>query len=371
MDSSFSYQHYQRQLTLKGFGEQAQHKLQLAKVLVIGAGGLGCPAIQYLAAMGVGCIGVVDGDVVSRSNLHRQILYTESDIGRLKADIVYEKMSLHNSRIRINKYCEHLTQQNAFNIINQYDIILDCTDNFLARYIINDACQLLKKPLVFGAVFQYEGQVAVFNVHEHDTNYRDLFPVAPSSDQAPNCVEAGVYAITTGIIGVMQAGEAIKLLTGIGNPLRNQLLTFNGLNNTFYQIEISKQLNIRQGPVSEVDFLQTNYRAFCGISSNIKDEIDAEEFDQLTHREDVQLIDIRNEDEMPRVDELNALQIPLLSLKHEATHLDKTKRIVLFCHSGMRTQTALEILQDELHFNNVSHLKGGIIQWLHYKSKQQ
>lgn len=370
MNTSTSYEYYQRQLRLKGFGEEAQRKLQQAKILVIGAGGLGCPAIQYLSAMGIGCIGVVDGDLVSASNLHRQILFSVNDIGKQKAQVVFEKVSVQHTSINIHSFSEYLTQQNAFNIIEQFDIVLDCTDNFLARYIINDVCVLLKKPLVFGAVFQYEGQVAVFNLIEHDTNYRDLFPLAPNADQAPDCAEAGVYAITTGIIGVMQAGEAIKVITGIGNPLRNQLLTLNMLTNSFYQIEISARLKDPKGPGSKEEFLKTNYHTFCSNTSTIKDEIDAVEFDQLIHREDVQLIDIRNEDELPRVDELNALRIPLLSLKKDAERLDQTKRIVLFCHSGMRTQSALEILQDELHFNNVSHLKGGIIQWIHFKSKQ-
>jgi adenylyltransferase/sulfurtransferase len=363
---------YQRQIILQGFGEEAQQKLLKSKVLVIGAGGLGCPALQYLAAIGIGHIGIVDEDVVSISNLHRQVLYTTADVGQLKTEAAKLRLGLMNDDVSISVYSKEISQTNALDLIKVYDIILDCTDNFKARYIINDACVLLKKPLVFGAVFQYEGQVAVFNSGEHAVNYRDLFPVSPTSDQALNCIEAGVYNITTGIIGTLQAGEAIKLITGLGNPLLNQLMTYNSLTSSFYTVALSKKnaqpINM---PSSKEEFLCYDYDLFCGLNTYIKDEISASEFDDMLGRNNIQLIDIRNEDELPKVDELNALRIPLAALKENIHRLEKEKQIILFCHSGLRTQTALDILHDEFHLSNVSHLKGGIIKWLDYKSNKQ
>ncbi len=363
---------YQRQMILQDFGEEAQQKLLKAKVLVIGAGGLGCPALQYLAAIGIGHIGIVDEDVVSISNLHRQILYTTADLGQLKTEAAKQRLGLMNNDMTVSIYSKEISQSNALDLIKAYDIILDCTDNFKARYIINDACVLLKKPLVFGAVFQYEGQVAVFNTGVDAVNYRDLFPVSPSARQAPNCIEAGVYNIATGIIGTLQAGEAIKLITGLGTPLQNQLMTYDSLTSNFYTVALSK--NSAQPvtiPSSEEAFLRYDYDLFCGLNTYIKDEISASEFDDMLGRNNIQLIDIRNEYELPKVDELNALRIPLTELKEQVHRLEKEKQIILFCHSGLRTQTALDILHEEFHLSNVSHLKGGIIKWLDYKSNKQ
>ena len=314
MQTTPSYERYQRQLILPNFGEAAQQKLAAACVLVIGAGGLGCPALQYLSAIGVGHIGIVDEDVVSISNLHRQVLYTTDDLGKLKTEVAQDRIQKMNTNCTVLTHSVAITQFNAFDIISNYDVVLDCTDNFNARYIINDACTLLKKPIVFGAVFQYEGQVAVFNHGIDAVHYRDLFPVSPTAVEAPNCIE-----------------------------------------NT---------------PATKEEFLQYDYNQFCGLH-HLKDEISAEEFDALRNRTDVQLIDIRNKDEQPHVDELNAMRIPLSELKLHIDLLKKEKQIILFCHSGIRTLDALDILQDECQLNNVSHLKGGIIKWLDYKSNKK
>jgi len=235
MDKHVSYERYHHQMILKDFGEAGQQKLLQAKVLVIGAGGLGCPALQYLTAAGIGTIGIVDDDVVTLSNLHRQILYSTSDIGFLKAEKAAEKLRQLNPEISIIVYSERLTTQNALSIMKAYDVIIDGTDNFSTRYMINDACVLLQKPLVYGAVSQYEGQVAIFNYKKENlyegVNYRDLFPYPPKDTEVLNCAEAGVLGILPGIIGTMQANETIKLITGIGKPLINRMLTFNALNN--------------------------------------------------------------------------------------------------------------------------------------------
>ncbi len=230
-----SNERYQRQVTLKGFGPAAQNALLNAKVLVIGAGGLGCPVLQYLTAAGTGCIGIVDDDVVSISNLHRQVLYDANDIGKPKVSVASAKLRLMNPGTDLTEHKIYLDKNNCLDIIRAYDVIVDCTDNFASRYMINDACVLEGKPVVYGAVSRFEGQAAVFNVmqegRETTGNYRDLFPVQPEQGEVMNCAEAGVLGVLPGIIGSMQANETIKLITGIGEPLANQLLTFNAINN--------------------------------------------------------------------------------------------------------------------------------------------
>jgi adenylyltransferase/sulfurtransferase len=243
MKENILYERYQRQIILKGFGEEGQQKLLQAKVLVIGAGGLGCPALQYLAAAGVGTIGIVDDDVISLSNLHRQVLYTPDDIDHPKVEVAASKLRQLNPDVNIYPYRIRLEKSNAFEIIRQYDLLIDGTDNFASRYMINDACFLLNKPLIYGAVSQYEGEVAVFSPHflmgsTRGVNYRDLFPNPPKDGEVLNCAEAGVLGVLPGIIGTMQAAEAIKLITGIGTPLMNKLLTYNVLSQEIYEVSL-------------------------------------------------------------------------------------------------------------------------------------
>ncbi|RZJ99252.1 MAG: HesA/MoeB/ThiF family protein, partial [Flavobacterium sp.] len=212
------FERYERQLILKGFGLEAQQKLSKAKVLVVGAGGLGCPALQYLTAAGVGMIGVVDHDTISLNNLHRQILYSNDEIGKLKSEVASTKLRDLNPEIIIHAFPFRLVKNNIIQLLSNYDFILDCTDNFVSRYLINDACILLRKPLVFAAISGYEGQIAIFNVADeagNSTNYRDLFPIPPNPEEVPNCAESGVLGALSGIIGTMQAAEAIKLITGL------------------------------------------------------------------------------------------------------------------------------------------------------------
>lgn len=255
---------YQRQITLPEFGNQAQERLSNAKVLVIGAGGLGCPALQYLVAAGVGHIGIADFDTIQLSNLHRQILFGQNDIGKKKVIIAKERLTQLNPLVTIETYDLEWKQEQCIQFFPLYDIIIDATDNFASRYLINDACVLMAKPLVFGAVSKFEGQLAVFNSSKDACNYRDLFPVPPSNSEVANCATAGVIGVLPGVIGAMQATEVIKFITGIGKVLKNQLLHYNALNQSTYSIELTKNPDaIKLIPSSLDDFLKTKYESLC------------------------------------------------------------------------------------------------------------
>src|SRR6187200_1774725 len=265
------YERYHRQIILPEFGEEGQQKLVLAKVLVIGAGGLGCPALQYLTAAGIGTIGIVDDDTVALNNLHRQVLYSVNDIDLSKAERATHILQQLNPGIKIISYNERLENKNALILFKEFDIIIDGTDNFSTRYLINDACVLLNKPLVYGAISQFEGQVSVFNPQplqsaesNEAVNYRDLFPEPPKEGEVLNCAEAGVLGVLPGIIGTMMANETIKLVTGIGEPLIEQLFTYNALNNQVYQLSLSSRKETRSLiPKNEKEFLKTDYEWLC------------------------------------------------------------------------------------------------------------
>ena len=231
---------YARHIALAEVGESGQQKLLNAKVLVIGAGGLGCPALQYLAAAGIGTIGIVDGDVVNEANLHRQVLYGDSDIGKLKVQVAGERLKKLNSQIDINTFSEFLTAANAMDIVANYDLLVDATDNFAARYRINDVCVKLDKPFVYGAIHRFEGQVSVFN-YKGGPTYRCLFPDKPGENQIPNCNETGVLGVLPGIIGTYQATEVLKIILGIGEVLSGKLMTFNLLTNSTRTFEFSRK----------------------------------------------------------------------------------------------------------------------------------
>jgi molybdopterin/thiamine biosynthesis adenylyltransferase len=257
---------YQRQITLEGFGIKAQEQLAKAKVLVIGAGGLGCPVLQYLAAVGVGHLGIADFDKVSYSNLNRQILFGQADLDKSKVAIAEAKVKALNNLVQTTIYAKQWNQVLSIEHFPNYDIIVDATDNFASRYLINDGCVLLNKPLVFGAVSKFEGQVAVFNKEDVGVaiNYRDLFPSPPKNDEVMNCAEGGVLGVLPGIIGVMQATEVIKLITGVGKSLANQLVTYNALTNDYYKIQLIKNpMALKTIPNTIEDYLKTNYEQLC------------------------------------------------------------------------------------------------------------
>ena len=257
---------YQRQLILKGFGINAQEKLTKANVLVIGVGGLGCPVVQYLAAAGIGHIGIADNDTVGFSNLNRQILFGQDDVGLYKVDVAAKKIQALNKEVKVTVYNFRWSAGSSIAHFPEYDVIIDATDNFESRYLINDGAVLFSKPLVFGAVSEFEGQAAVFNApgDESAVNYRDLFPYPPKNHEVNNCAEGGVLGVLPGIIGVMQATEAIKLITGVGDILSNQLLTYNALSQQFNKVQLIKNpLSANLIPKTIDAYLQTNYESLC------------------------------------------------------------------------------------------------------------
>jgi len=367
MNNYKRYERYQRQMLLKEFGEAAQQKLLKAKVLVAGAGGLGCPALQYLAAAGVGTIGIIDDDIVSLTNLQRQVLYGVDDIGFSKAEVAAKRLKALNDQISIDVYNERLENSNALSIINRYDIIVDGTDNFSSRYMINDACVLMSKPLIYGAISKFEGQVAVFNVRNDENkrpvNYRDLFPNPPKDDEVLNCEEAGVLGVLPGIIGTMQANETIKLITGIGKPLINKILSYNALDNGLYEFNLS--LNEEAQfliPKDEEAFLKMDYEWLCSSPINNAFEIDSMQFDSLIEDNSTIIIDVREKNEQPVIDEFEHIQVPLSELMNHQSLVAKDN-VVLFCQSGVRSLQAAKMLDELFTDKKVYSLKGGIAEW--------
>src|SRR6266542_2487265 len=351
------YERYQRQILLKEFGEAGQQKLQQAKVLVIGAGGLGCPALQYLAAAGVGTIGIVDNDVVTLTNLHRQILYSTDDIGYPKTERATFKLHQLNPDITITPYNFRLTNKNALNMIN-------------------DACVLMNKPLVYGAISRFEGQVAVFNCKTDNeitpVNYRDLFPHPPKDGTILNCAEEGVLGVLPGIIGCMQASETIKLITGIGKPLINRLLTYNALTNQFYELVLSANKETAALiPKDEEAFVNTDYDWLCSTHANNNFEIEPLYFDALRKEKNITIIDVREHGEIAAINEFTHLHIPLGQLEQEASSLNNNV-IITICQSGVRSAKAVKILSDKFGTTKkIFSLQGGIINWKNHQLKQQ
>lgn len=357
---------YQRQIILNGFGETGQEKLNNSRVLVIGAGGLGCPALQYLAGAGIGTLGLVDHDIVSLNNLHRQILYSTNDIGLSKALRAADILQALNPDITIIPYNEQLNPTNAIDIISQFDFVLDGTDNFASRYMINDACVLTNKPLIYGAISRFEGQIAVFNFdggnEDIRTNYRDLFPIPPTEDEILNCAEAGVIGVLPGIIGTMMANEAIKLITGIGTSLINRLMTYNSLTNQVYEMEIEAGKATRSLiPENIPAFQTTDYELLCSVQT--ANQLDITLFDQMMLDPSVLFIDVREMNETPIVEEFNYIKLPLSSFAGAMEQIN-AENVVLFCQSGKRSLSAARMVSE--HYGNskkVYSLKDGIAAW--------
>jgi len=355
---------YSRQIALKQFGETAQHKLLQSKVLVIGAGGLGCPILQYLAAAGVGIIGVVDDDIVTLSNLHRQVLFSTNMIGLSKATAAVNALKQLNPTISIKSFPVRLNTENAIELIKEYDIIVDATDNFASRYMINDACVLLQKPLIYGSIYQFEGQVAVFNVLEENklasANYRDLFPIKPNKSEVPNCNEAGVIGVLPGIIGIMMANECIKLITCIGTVLINKLVVYNMLTNQTFEMEITPNSTTKQLiPIDETAFETNHYEDTCQ-AENAFEDVGIQEFLELMKVEDTVVIDVREKGEKPFINSFPHINIPMSELKKKVPTITQ-RNILVFCHAGIRSVDAAQYLSDGK--NNVYNLKGGIIRY--------
>jgi adenylyltransferase/sulfurtransferase len=369
MNQTIQYERYQRQLILKGFGIAGQQKLQQARVLVIGAGGLGCPIVQYLVAAGVGHVGLADNDKVSLSNLHRQIVFGTEDIDSYKVDVVKRKMFSLNSDVDIRTWNERWTQLHCVQHFPDYDVIIDATDNFASRYLINDACVLLGKPLVFGAVSQFDGQVAIFNQLQADgsrsVNYRDLFPLPPANGEVLNCAEGGVLGVLPGMIGTMQATEAIKLITGLGTTLSNRLWNYNALTQEVFIMQlVPNPLSLQHIPLSEEQLISTDYEWLCGIPQKGIKEIDALEWKQnfLDHL----FVDIREPHELPRLDTLCSslglewMELPLSGLENNLSCLID-RHVVFVCQAGMRSLMAANMLMKASPDASVFSLKGGVL----------
>ncbi len=366
IDPQFN-ERYQRQILLPGFGRQGQQKLQNARVLVLGAGGLGCPALQYLAAAGVGTIGIIDFDTVSISNLHRQLLFTTEDVGKPKVDCARNSLLKLNPLVHIETYPFRLTNQNALELMASYDMILDGTDNFATRYLVADATEILEKPLIYGAVSRFEGQVAVFNASDgqgNTTTYRDLFPVPPHENEIPNCAEGGVLGVLPGIIGTLQAAEVMKMITGLGQPLTNQMMIYQALYNQFYTIAI--QPDLQRKPVSTEQFLRTDYIRLCASTTTDDiEEIAAEDLFRLRTEKRIKLIDVRERGEMPEIEWEEMVQIPLSELRQQQRLTVPEDIIITVCQSGKRSRIAAEKLKEIFRNNKqIFSLRGGVSELL-------
>lgn len=322
---------YSRQKQVSTFGIEGQMALQNARVLIVGCGGLGCPVAMYLSRAGVLNLGLIDGDTVNISNLHRQILFNESDVGTYKVDAAKKALLLGNSDLSIETYRTTLNGGNFKDIISDYDLVIDCSDNFETRYLINDACIILNKPLVYGAANQLEGQVAVFN-YQGSGNLRDLFPKIPDEGTIQNCEEAGVLGVVTGIIGDMMALESIKVISGIGEPLTNKLLQFNG--------ETSRSLTITYKPKELTDKPI--------ILPSIK-QISWDEYN--TEFNTFQLVDVRtNEERM--VGSKGGIHIPLTELSARLSDLNGSNDIAFYCKTGKRAKQAARLISESFGKSN-------------------
>jgi len=340
---------YARHLILPEIGEKGQLKLKQSKVLVVGAGGLGCPILQYLTAAGVGTIGIIDFDKVEESNLQRQILYSSEDIGKYKADAAKDKLSKQNLHINLISHILYLTSSNALEIISQYDMVVDGSDNFATRYLINDACVILSKPFVFGSIFKFEGQVSVFNYKAGPT-YRCLYPLPPAAGEVPNCAETGVIGVLPGICGTLQANEVIKIITGVGEVLAGKLLTFDALTMQFNLFSV--KLNQDNQKIKKL----IDYNIFCGTIN----EISVEELKRkLANKEDFQLIDVREEAEYADMN-IGGTLIPIKSLESSLNRLDAEREIIVHCASGARSKMAVSFLKEK-GFKKVFNLKNGLL----------
>jgi adenylyltransferase/sulfurtransferase len=354
---------YSRHLSLAGFGPAAQEKLKRGRVLVIGAGGLGCPALLYLAAAGVGRIVIMDGDQVDVSNLQRQVLYTSDDAGQPKAEAAARRLRALNPLIEIAAVPERFTRDNALERLREVDVVIDGSDNFSTRYLVNDACVLAGKPFVYGAIQGFEGQASVFNWQGGPT-YRCLFPEPPEPGSVPNCSEAGVLGVLPGLIGTIQATEAIKLLTGIGEPLSGRLLLWDSLTMSSRTVKLAvdpRSREIRELPADD-------YGKTCNLSSTqpTSDEIDGPELRAKINA--VQLIDVREDWERAVGAILPSTHLPLGQLLNGSANdvivaLDAKRPTVIFCGHGMRSLKALAVLRERYGFTNAQSLRGGYEDW--------
>ncbi len=354
---------YSRQLVLPEIGREGQRKLKGSSVLVVGAGGLGIPAAVYLAAAGVGTIGIVDGDIIERSNLHRQVIYSEADVGRPKAVVAQERLLQVNPHVKVKPHQVHLDSSNALGILKGYDVVIDCTDNFPARYLINDACVLLGKPDVYASIFRFDGQASVFDARTGPC-YRCLFPEPPPPETVQSCAIAGVLGVLPGIMGGIQAAQTVNMLVDTGQPLVGRLLLFNANDMTFNELKVGKNSDCpvcgRNPTVTKL----IDYDEFCGTRREFHvTDVKPKALKQLIDAgSKLVLLDVREpfEHDLCRIE--GSVLLPVGELERRVGELNKDDDIVVYCHVGVRSARAAEFLSSR-GFKRVKNLSGGILAW--------
>lgn len=330
---------YNRHIILSEIGQEGQDRISRAKVLVVGAGGLGCPVLQYLTAAGVGTLGIVDFDVVEESNLQRQILFGVSSLGENKAIAAKFRLLDLNPTIQIETYTERFDKTNALQLLESYDIVVDCTDNFETRYIINDASIIKNKPVVYGAIYKFEGQVSVFNF-EDGPSYRCLFPSQPEKGSIPNCSEIGVLGVLSGIIGIMQANEVLKIVLELQGVLSGKLLCYNAKSADIRTLRFSKS-------AIEIESILANSNSFHEDTKYTHSKGNEYEISltDLLDLDSIQFVDVREPYEQPIVKDFINIQIPLGELEARVNEIQREKTIVLFCQKGIRSKAAVDLLR--------------------------
>ena len=359
---------YSRHLVMPEVTVEGQKKLKAASVLCVGAGGLGSPLTLYLAAAGVGTLGLVDFDEVDLTNIQRQILYATSDVGRPKLDAAIERLSNLNPEIRLVPHKFRLSSENVMDIVNRYDIVVDGTDNFPTRYLVNDACVFAGKPNVYGSIFRFEGQVSVFDA-SNGPCYRCLFPEPPPPGAVPSCAEGGVLGVLPGIIGCLQALEVIKLILGKGQPLVSRLVLFDALSFEFREVKLKKNADCPVCGTSPSISAPIDYDAFCAgpampaVEKPALPLMSVEEFSACCNRDDAPaLLDVRNPHEYEIACVAGAILIPLGDLPSRLQELDPSQEYVITCHKGARAERAYHLLR-ESGFRRLQLLQGGIDAW--------
>ncbi|MCU0420605.1 MAG: HesA/MoeB/ThiF family protein [Cyclobacteriaceae bacterium] len=353
---------YNRHYLLPGFGQAGQEKLHKSHVAVVGAGGLGCPVLQYLVAAGVGRITLIDGDMVDETNLQRQVLFGEADVGRPKAPVAAHRLRALNGRVEIIPVSERVTAANALEWLAPADVIVDCTDNFPTRYLLCDASLLLRKPLVFGSVFRFEGQVSVFN-YRGSPCYRDLHPQPPAPGSVPDCAEGGVLGSVCGVVGSMMANETLNVIAGFGQPLAGKLMLFDSRQGDTYTVAIPAR-GAAKGVTRLIDYDQ-----FCGVPSaaDIKELSVAAWQGWQANKTAFTLVDVREPDEY-RLANLGGLSIPLSTLEHHVDKIPVHHPVVMLCQSGARSRQAIAWLQANHSFKNLYNVTGGLRAWMSHTS---
>jgi adenylyltransferase/sulfurtransferase len=360
------FDRYRRHLSLPELGLAGQRKLLDARVLLIGAGGLGCPSAQYLAAAGIGTLGLIDFDVVDASNLQRQVLYGTADVGRPKVDVARERIASMNPDVSVESHPVRLTSENALEIFEPYDVVIDGTDNFPTRYLSNDACVLLGKPNVHGSIFRFEGQATVFDATRGPC-YRCLFPEPPPPELAPSCAEAGVLGVLPGIIAMIQATETIKLVTGVGEPMIGKLVQYDALEMSFTEFRLRKDPKCPVCGEHPTVTALIDYEGFCGLGREEPplSELTPVQVQALRGRgESFLLLDVREPQEFETARIEGSILIPLGELEKRVGELAdwKDRTVVVHCHHGGRSAMACRILAEH-GFGRVDNLAGGIDAW--------